>query len=48
MAKSSKSFKIGRNAKTGQLETVKKAREHPNTSTVEHMPKKGHGTEKKK
>ncbi len=40
----SKSFKIGRNAKTGRLEPVRKARQHPDTSVVEHMPKRGRGT----
>lgn len=43
----SKSFKIGRDAETGRLTTVKEAREHPKTHVVEHMPKRGHGTEKK-
>ena len=47
MAKGSKSFKIGRNSKSGKLESVKKARSHPDTSVIEHMPKKGHGTEGK-
>lgn len=40
----SKSFKIGRNTTNGRLESVKKARSHPPTSVVEHMPKKGYGT----
>lgn len=45
--KGSKSFKIGRDSKTGRLESVEDARRHPGTSQVEHMPKPGHGTEKK-
>ena len=45
--KGSKSFKIGRDSKTGRLESVEDARRHPSTSQVEHMPKPGHGTEKK-
>lgn len=47
MAKSSKTFPIGRNATTGQLESVKKAQSHPTRATVEQMPKKGHGDTKK-
>lgn len=43
MAKSSKTFPIGRNSTTGRLESVKKAESHPRTSQVESMPKKGHG-----
>lgn len=39
----SKSFKIGRDARTGELTTVKEAREHPKTHVVEHMPKPGRG-----
>ena len=46
-AQMSKSFKIGRDAKTGELKTVEYAREHPKTAVVEHMPKRGYGTAKK-
>lgn len=46
MAKSSKSFPIGRNAKTGRLTTVKKAQAKPATHTVERMPKRGRGDTK--
>lgn len=42
----SKSFKIGRNSKTGKLESIKKAKSHPDTSEIEHMPKKGYGSAK--
>lgn len=47
MSKSSQAFKIGRNARTGELTTVAKARSHPNTHVVEHMPKRGRGDVKK-
>lgn len=43
MAKPSKTFPIGRDAKTGRLITVKEAKERPNTTTVERMPKPGNG-----
>lgn len=43
----SNAFKIGRNAETGRLTTVKDARQHPRTHTVEHMPKPGRGDTKK-
>ncbi len=42
----SKSFKIGRDSKTGHLIPVKEAKARPNTTTVEHMPKRGKGTAK--
>jgi hypothetical protein len=35
-----KSFKIGRDAKTGHFIPVKDARQRPNTTTVEHVPKR--------
>jgi len=35
-----KGTKIGRNAITGRLETVKQAQKHPRTSVVETMPRK--------
>jgi hypothetical protein len=38
-----KTFLIGRDAKSGRLIPVKEARRRPNTTTVERMPKKGHG-----
>ena len=41
-----KSFKIGRDTKSGELVTVEKARNgNPERYVVEHMPKRGHGTE---
>lgn len=43
MAKESKSFKLGRDARTGEFTTVRKARDHPNTHIVEHVPKPGYG-----
>lgn len=48
VAKESKTFPIGRDAKTGELTTVKEAREKPSTHVVERMPKAGHGDTKKK
>lgn len=48
MGKENKSFKIGRNSETGKLESVKKAQQHPKTSQVEHMPKRGRGDTGKK
>jgi hypothetical protein len=39
----SKAFKLGRDAKTGEFRTVKDAKAHPTTTTVEHVPKRGHG-----
>lgn len=44
----SKSFKIGRDARTGELVPVEKARNNPDRYIVEHMPKKGHGDVDKK
>ncbi|NOU11610.1 MAG: hypothetical protein HOO98_16565 [Nitrospira sp.] len=46
--KETKSYKIGRDSRTGRLESVEDARRHPSSSQVEHMPKPGYGTEKKK
>lgn len=43
LAKESKTYLVGRNAKTGRLTTVKKAREMPATHVVERMPKTGYG-----
>lgn len=48
MAKESKTFLIGRNAETGELATVEKARRDPKHFVVERMPKSGHGDTKKK
>jgi len=48
MTKESKTFLVGRDAKTGELTTVQKARKHPSTHIVERMPKAGHGDTKKK
>lgn len=46
MSKQTKTFLVGRNAKTGELASVEKARKHPDTHVVERMPKKGHGDTK--
>jgi hypothetical protein len=46
LSKGSKTFSIGRNAKTGRLTSVEKAREKPATHVVEKMPKAGHGDTK--
>lgn len=43
MAKRNKTFLVGRNADTGKLTSVDKARSHPKTHVVERMPKSGHG-----
>jgi len=43
----SKSFKIGRDTKTGELVPVEKAKHgSPERYVVEHMPKRGRGTAK--
>lgn len=47
-SKPSKSFKEGRESDTGRFIPVEEARRRPNTTTVEHVPKPGFGTEKKK
>ena len=43
MSNNSKAFKIGRDAKTGKLVPVEKAKQNPDRYIVEHMPKKGRG-----
>jgi len=43
----SKTFPIGRDAKTGQFIPVEEAKGRPSTTTVERMPKAGHGDTKK-
>jgi len=48
MSKNTKTFPLGRNAKTGEFMPVKEARKHPNTTTVERIPKPGYGDTKKK
>jgi hypothetical protein len=40
---SSKTFKIGRDSKTGEFIPVKEAERRPNTTTVERVPKPGRG-----
>ena len=48
MAKSTKTFPIGRDSETGRLISVKDAKADPKGTTVERMPKAGHGDTKKK
>lgn len=43
---SSKTFKIGRDSKSGEFIPVKEAERRPNTTTVERVPKPGHGDTK--
>jgi hypothetical protein len=43
MSKTSKAFKLGRDARTGEFVTVKKARNNPDRYIVEHVPKAGYG-----
>ncbi|MEK7652836.1 MAG: hypothetical protein AAB334_02750 [Patescibacteria group bacterium] len=43
MSKGTKTFPLGRNSKTGEFITVKEAKQHPNTTTVERIPKSGYG-----
>ncbi len=40
MSKKPESFKIGRDAKNGQFITVQEARSRPNTTVVQHIPRK--------
>ena len=47
MAKGTKTFPIGRDSSTGRLISVKEAKAHPKTTTVERMPKPGNGDTKK-
>ena len=42
----SKTFKVGRNAKTGRLTTVREAERKSATHVVERMPKPGRGDTK--
>ncbi|HEY4526343.1 MAG TPA: hypothetical protein VJK53_00600 [Candidatus Paceibacterota bacterium] len=39
----SKSFKLGRDARTGEFVPVEKARRNPDRYIVEHVPKSGRG-----
>ena len=43
MAKQSKTFKLGRNAETGEFMSVKDAQKDPKHTVVERIPKPGHG-----
>lgn len=43
MSKNSKTFLVGRSAKTGRIVPVNYAKSHPNSTVVERMPKAGHG-----
>ena len=44
--KKTKAFLIGRNALTGELVPVEKARKYPAKFVVERMPKRGYGDSK--
>lgn len=48
MSKGSRTFAIGRDAKSGAFIPVKEAKSRPSTTTVERMPKAGHGDTKRK
>lgn len=41
-----KTFDLGRDSKTGQFIPVKQAERRPSTTTVERIPKQGHGDTK--
>lgn len=43
MSKEPKSFKLGRDARTGEFVPVQKARSNPDRYVVEHVPKAGYG-----
>ena len=43
MAKEPKTFRIGRDSRTGEFIPVKEAERRPNTTTVERVPKPGNG-----
>lgn len=47
MAKS-KTFRLGRDAGTGRFIPVNEAKRRPRTTTVERIPKRGHGDTKPK
>lgn len=46
MPRASKTFLVGRNAKTGRLTKVSVARAKKSTHVVERMPKRGRGDSK--
>lgn len=46
MPKQTKTFKIGRDSKSGEFIPVKEAERRPSTTTVERVPKPGHGDTK--
>jgi hypothetical protein len=48
MSKESKTFPIGRDAKSGEFIPVKEAKSRPSTTTLERMPKPGRGDTKRK
>lgn len=47
MSKESKTFPLGRDSGTGKFIPVKEARNRPNSTTVERIPKSGLGDTKK-
>ena len=46
MGKSSKTFPLGRDSKTGLFIPVSEAKRRPNTTVVERIPKSGYGDTK--
>ncbi len=48
MSKNSKTFPLGRDSRTGEFIPVREARQRPNSTTVERVPKSGHGDTKRK
>lgn len=44
----SKTFNVGRDSKTGRIIPVQEAKNRPNTTTIERMPKPGNGDTKTK
>lgn len=43
----SKTFKVGRDSKTGEFVPVREAERRPRTTTIERVPKAGYGDTKK-
>jgi hypothetical protein len=45
--KGPRSFKLGRDAKTGRFVSIEKAKKSPERYVVEHIPKSGYGDVKR-
>ncbi len=43
MSKSSKTFPLGRDSRTGEFIPIREARRRPSTVTIERIPKAGYG-----